>query len=200
MGSLFNSCVRNTPLRDWNTEKVRSDRTRLMITFTFSSGHFSPLTDWVVGGIWGTIQQRSSSGLFCKRPWWAVMAWAGMFILCCCPSSISSADNGVAHPPRCLEGWLWWGSHGVWHAWTMQVSVSWQLPEEVPVDPKRSWSCSAPCRWSCVHLSPNCGDCWSTTEDFKPSFLHFSLYSTAIWDLANSRPVHSFMLSKSGKD
>ena len=27
------------------------------------------------------------------------------------------------------------------------------------------------------------------------SFLHFSLFSTALWDLVNSRPVHSQMLS-----
>ena len=33
------------------------------------------------------------------------------------------------------------------------------------------------------------------TDDFATSFLHFSLFSTALWDLANSRPVHSLMLS-----
>ena len=27
------------------------------------------------------------------------------------------------------------------------------------------------------------------------SFLHFSLFSTALWDLMNPRPVHSLMLS-----
>ena len=36
---------------------------------------------------------------------------------------------------------------------------------------------------------------WGTTDDFATSFLHFSLFSTALWDLANSRPVHSLMLS-----
>ena len=36
---------------------------------------------------------------------------------------------------------------------------------------------------------------WGTTDDFAISFLHFSLFSTALWDLANSRPVHSLMLS-----
>ena len=34
-----------------------------------------------------------------------------------------------------------------------------------------------------------------TTDDFTTSFLHFSLSSTALWDLANSRPVHSLRLS-----
>ena len=34
-----------------------------------------------------------------------------------------------------------------------------------------------------------------TTDDFVASFLHFSLFFTAFWDLANSRPVHSLMLS-----
>ena len=45
------------------------------------------------------------------------------------------------------------------------------------------------------YLSLNCKGCWGTTDDFTTSFLHFSLFSTALWDLANSRPVHSLMLS-----
>ena len=45
------------------------------------------------------------------------------------------------------------------------------------------------------HLSLNCKGHWGTTDDFTTSFLHFSLFSTAIWDLPNSRPVHSLMLS-----
>ena len=36
---------------------------------------------------------------------------------------------------------------------------------------------------------------WGITDDFITSFLHFSLFSTALWDLANSRPVHFLMLS-----
>ena len=45
------------------------------------------------------------------------------------------------------------------------------------------------------HLYPNCEGRWSTTDDFTTSFLHFSLFSAALWDSANSRPVHSLMLS-----
>ena len=44
------------------------------------------------------------------------------------------------------------------------------------------------------HLSPNCEGRWGTTDDFVTSFLHFSLFSTALWDLPTSRPVHSLML------
>ena len=36
---------------------------------------------------------------------------------------------------------------------------------------------------------------WGTKDDFATSFLHFSLLSTALWDLPNSRPVHSLTLS-----
>ena len=36
---------------------------------------------------------------------------------------------------------------------------------------------------------------WGTTDDFATSFLHLSLFSAALWDLPNSRPVHSLMLS-----
>ena len=45
------------------------------------------------------------------------------------------------------------------------------------------------------HLSLNHEGHWGTTDDFTTSFLHFSLFSTALWDLANSRPVNSPMLS-----
>ena len=44
-------------------------------------------------------------------------------------------------------------------------------------------------------LSLNREGCWGTTNDFETNFLHFFLFYTALWDLANSRPVHSLMLS-----
>ena len=44
-------------------------------------------------------------------------------------------------------------------------------------------------------LSLNREGRWGTTDDFTASFLHFSLFSSALWDLANSRPVHSLILS-----
>ena len=45
------------------------------------------------------------------------------------------------------------------------------------------------------HLSLNREGHWGTTDDFATNFLHLSLFSTALWDLANSSPVHSPMLS-----
>ena len=36
---------------------------------------------------------------------------------------------------------------------------------------------------------------WGTADDFATSFLHCPLFSTALWDIPNSRPVHSLMLS-----
>ena len=45
------------------------------------------------------------------------------------------------------------------------------------------------------HQSLNREGRWGTTDAFATSFLHFSLFSTALWDLANSRPVHSLVLS-----
>ena len=41
------------------------------------------------------------------------------------------------------------------------------------------------------HQSLNREGRWGTTDDFATSFLHFSLFSTALWDLSNSKPVHS---------
>ena len=45
------------------------------------------------------------------------------------------------------------------------------------------------------HLSLNREGLWGTTDDFATSFLHLPLFSTALWDLPNSRPVHFLMLS-----
>ena len=48
----------------------------------------------------------------------------------------------------------------VWHARTIPVLVSWQMPEEVPVDPHGSCSWYAPSRWFCA---PRCGEVSSCT-------------------------------------
>ena len=45
------------------------------------------------------------------------------------------------------------------------------------------------------HLSLDREGRWGTTDNFTTSFLLFTLFSTALWDLANSRHVHSIMLS-----
>ena len=44
-----------------------------------------------------------------------------------------------------------------------------------------------------LHLSLNNRGRWGTADDFTTSFLHLSLFSIALWDLVNSRPVHSLM-------
>ena len=125
-------------------EYLTKDHLSLKTTFVWLLGQFSSLTDWVVWRSGRTIQQWSSSSLFCRRPLWAVLARAGIPTLWRCPSSVSSADHGVVHSPRRSEGSFWRHCCGMWHAWTMQVSISWQLPEQVPVDPLGSWSCSTP--------------------------------------------------------
>ena len=45
------------------------------------------------------------------------------------------------------------------------------------------------------HQSVNREGRWGTTDDFATSFLHYPLFSISLWDLPNSRPVHSLMLS-----
>ena len=42
---------------------------------------------------------------------------------------------------------------------------------------------------SSPHLSLNHDGRWGITDDFTTSFLHFTLFSAALWDLAYSRPV-----------
>ena len=45
------------------------------------------------------------------------------------------------------------------------------------------------------HLSLNREGRWGTIDDFATSCLHFPLFFTALWDIANARLVHSLMLS-----
>ena len=45
------------------------------------------------------------------------------------------------------------------------------------------------------YLSLNHKGRWGTTDDFATSFLHLFLFSIALCDLANSRPVHCLILS-----
>ena len=47
----------------------------------------------------------------------------------------------------------------------------------------------------CSCFDNGCEGHWGTTDNFVTNFLHFSLFSTALWDLVNSTPVHSLMLS-----
>ena len=77
----------------------------------------------------------------------SILAWTRMSSLWCCPSNIFSVDYGVANPPRWPEEWFWGGCRGVLRTQTMRVSLSWPLPEDVPVDPGGSWSSSAPSHW-----------------------------------------------------
>ena len=71
--------------------------------FQVNSVQFIPLTDRVVrvGGGNRRFSGDSLPFFFCRRPLWAVLAQARMSTLSCCPPSISSADQGVAHTPRC---------------------------------------------------------------------------------------------------
>ena len=57
-------------------------------------------------------------------------------------------------------------------------------------------TCYCPITVIVIIINPLNRECrWGITDDFATSFLHFSLFSTALWDLPNSRPVHSLMLS-----
>ena len=48
---------------------------------------------------------------------------------------------------------------------------------------------------SSLLLSLSCEGRLGATDDFLTRFPHFSVYPTAQWDSAKSRPVHSLMLS-----
>ena len=77
------------------------------------------------------------------------------------------------------------------------------LPQQLDPSSVGSLMCAKPvqhgtlvfCLILHLHLFLNWKGYCSTTDDFTTTFLHFSLFSTALWDLAISRPVHSLMLS-----
>ena len=105
-----------------------------------------------------------------------------MSTLWCCPFSTSSADHGITHPPRGPDGWIQRGCHGMWHARTMQVSISWQLPEEVPVDPQGSKSCSPPSH--CSFAKRRCGQVSSLTcVEHLDLFFFFFFQSEQAWSM-----------------
>ena len=133
----------------------------------FSSVQFSPLTNWVFRGTWWMTQQRFfSAGGPCKQFWHR----QGCPLFDDINPAVFSADH-ITHPPRSPEGWFWRCCHDVWHAWSMQISISWQLPGEVPVDLQRSWSCYTPNHWSSAQ-SRRYGEVASCTWFCKPgSFL-----------------------------
>ena len=72
---------------------------------TESLGGFSSLVSWCFEPSHMRDDSAESFSLFC-RPSWAVLAWAGTSTLWRCPYSFTSADHGVARPPRCPEGWV----------------------------------------------------------------------------------------------
>ena len=79
--------------------------------------------------------------------------------------------------------------------WTMKTRYSWLDVPPHSVYVAVVWQVGPVWGPSHHHLSLNHEGRWGTTDDFATSFLHFSLLSTALWDLPNSRLVHSLMLS-----
>ena len=82
--------------------------------------------------------------------------------------------------PGALKDVFWRDRLGPWRARTMRVSVSCQLPEEVPVGPQGSWSCSAPNRGSCA---PNrrCGEVAHGLEILARIFFSESASRVHVW-------------------
>ena len=100
-------------------------------------------------GTWGIIQQISSSSLFCRRPLWAVLAWAWMSTL-----FMLSIQFFLCRPYHCPPSKVPWSMVLERLVWCVTCPnhtsfCLWQLSEEVPVHPRGSWSCSAPSYWSC---------------------------------------------------
>ena len=84
-----------------------------------TQSHFSSLQSFDRLGRRGNMRDDSAEILFLSFLQEALMSSSGMgrdghdLML---SISIFSANHGVAHPPRCPEGWFWRVRHGVWHA------------------------------------------------------------------------------------
>ena len=111
---------------EWNKQKTQKDSqqfftpARLYFVKIWHSVQFSPLTNWVKGRHDRRFSRDPlpvfSAGGPCKQFW-----------------------HRQIFPPRCPRGWFWIGCRSVWHARTMQVSISWQLPEDFSADPQGSY-------------------------------------------------------------
>ena len=104
----------------------------------------------------------------------------------------------IQHPSLPLEyqHTLSWQQHALTHlSWRGILSNPASSPKELTFHPTNITSTVCDCMKLHLHLSLNLEGFWGTTDDFTTSFLHFSLFSTALGDLANSRPVRSLMLS-----
>ena len=66
------------------------------------------LVSWPTGSSAGTMDNSAQIlfSLFCRKPLWTVLAWAGMSIRWPCPSSIFSASHSTAHHWTGPEGWF----------------------------------------------------------------------------------------------
>ena len=97
------------------------------------------------------------------------------------------------HPPReslCSRKLCKYSKHAeIWH-----LGISKTFLVVTTVAPHRDSCHRLKLELSSHHLFLNCEGRWGTTDDFATSFIHSSLFSTALWDLPNSRPVHSLML------
>ena len=82
---------------------LRKGKTSVKYIDKFSSVQFSPLINLVAGGHEGRFSGDPGTVFFCRRSSWADLACAGMSTLWCCPSSISSADYGVAYAASALK-------------------------------------------------------------------------------------------------
>ena len=92
------------------------------------------------------------------------------------PTTQPTASTHGPKPPRMINVSL------IYNWWKHSVTIHRQALKDISITLSS-------------HLSFNHEGRWGTTDDFTTRFLHFSLFSTARWDLANSRPVHSLMLS-----
>ena len=98
----------------------------------------------------------------------------------------------------CEHGWAW--VHGTWYLFSFQPLMS--VGVVLILESRRGSAfvrfcscCASTCSHCFLHLSLNSKGHWGTTEDLTTSFLHSSPFLTALRDLANSRPVHSLMMS-----
>ena len=107
-------------------------------------------------------------------------------------------NNSTNIPPSprsgtifCFQSYKTWvSSCNSWSFSTLQHSSSGNLKQSEDQNP-----CVEPTvSLISSHLSLNHKGCWGTRW-FCNHFLHFFMFSTAFWDLVNSRPVHSLMLS-----
>ena len=185
----FVSARRLTDAQACSIREEMKDETPSTVVHSLGFTTGEPVTDLTNRTSTASQCRKSSAGGLCivtlrfirVRAWPPVSIFVSMSYCPCMSTNLISRERAAV---RLNSRYLMFSVQSIGKVISGQ-NTSHQLHREVSVTVQN------------LHLHPPLDreSRWGTTDDLTTSFLHFSLFPTALWDLANSRPVHSLILS-----